>query len=763
MPSLSSTPALKESLTAAVAFMETYRRLDERRRGVAQLQGAANDAAARLPLCDGSLDQIRLLKVPSIETTDVFDESLREIQGTFNQLQKQRASCQTNSQGVRQELEALELAESVPTEEDLQAARAVRDRGIRMAVQALNGQEIDPTASAAFVNDVAEGDDVASALEPSVRHSDALVDRLRRESARVAKKSALLAQLHALEGEAETLDHEIMEADARQARWQAEWNQSWRGANIIPMTPSEMRVWLRNHTQLLTLADESAAAAALLAADEKSIDAMHSSLSAELLACDIQPPQGTPFDSLQALARARVDEVEFLHQERCRREAEKTRLEAEVADAIRDAEAAQAELIAWKNEWSVALVPLQLDAEAVPEQAEAVLANLDELFRNLDSTHGYKSRIFGIDKTAKEFAQAAEELCAAIAPDLSAAPVEHVAATLNARLASAKESLQQSKSLEEQLLAERRKLSEAESDLRASRAVLQTLLQEAACESLADLPAAIANAAAKARLQASLQDIESQLLPFCAGKTLDEFNADAESEDADRLESAIDDLETEIASLREQRDEAIKSIVNFTGKLQQFAGAAAAAEKADERQFLLRQLEDDVREYAIASVAGRLLRLAVERYREKSQGPVLAVASTYFAKLTCGAFKALRSDYDDAGQEVLIGVRENGMALAVEAMSEGTRDQLYLALRLGTLEHWFERHEPIPFVVDDVLLTFDDKRASAAVEALLELSKRTQVLLFTHHSHVAKLASDVAASAAEDTQCKILSGWNRST
>lgn len=762
MPSLAPTPALKESLAAAAVFMETYRRFDERRRGVAQLQDAANDAAARLPLCDGSLEQIRLLKVPSVETTDVFDESRREIEGTVKQLQKQRAVCQTNAQSVRQELEALELAESVPTEEDLQAARAVRDRGVRLAVQALNGQEIDPTASSAFVKDVAEGDDVASALEPSVRNSDALVDRLRRESGRVAKKSTLLAQLHALENEVDALDREITAADARQARWQAEWNQAWQDASIVPATPNEMRAWLRNHARLLALAEQLGAEAALLAADEKSSNALSSGLSAELLACGIQPPQGAPFDSLLTLAKARVAEVDARQEERRRLEADKSRLEAEVADAIRDAEVAQAELVAWKQEWSAALVPLQLDADAVPEQAEAVLANLDELFRSLDGANGYKSRMFGIDETAKEFAEAAEKLCAAIAPDLSAAPVEQIAATLNARLASAKELLQQRKSLEEQLLAEQWKLSAAESDLGASRALLQALLQEAECESLADLPAAITNAAAKARLQASMQDIESQLLPFCAGKTLDEFNADAESEDADRLESAIGDLQAEIDALREQRDEAIKSVVNLTGKLQQFAGAAAAAEKADERQFLLRQLEDDTREYAVAAVASRLLRLAVERYREKSQGPVLAVASKYFAKLTRDAFKALRSDYDDAGQEALVGVRQNGMTLPVEAMSEGTRDQLYLALRLGTLEHWFERHEPIPFIVDDVLLAFDDERASAAIEALLELSKKTQVLLFTHHSHVATLARDVAASAGEGAQYKILTDWNRS-
>ena len=73
-------------------------------------------------------------------------------------------------------------------------------------------------------------------------------------------------------------------------------------------------------------------------------------------------------------------------------------------------------------------------------------------------------------------------------------------------------------------------------------------------------------------------------------------------------------------------------------------------------------------------------------------------------------------------------------------MSDGSHDQLYLALRLASLESWLETHEPVPFVVDDILLNFDDARATAALRALAELSRRTQVLFFTHHRHIIELA-----------------------
>ena len=69
-------------------------------------------------------------------------------------------------------------------------------------------------------------------------------------------------------------------------------------------------------------------------------------------------------------------------------------------------------------------------------------------------------------------------------------------------------------------------------------------------------------------------------------------------------------------------------------------------------------------------------------------------------------------------------------------MSDGTCDQLYLALRLALLESYLSDHEPIPFIVDDILIQFDDDRAVASLKALAELSKNTQVIFFTHHEHL---------------------------
>jgi uncharacterized protein YhaN len=89
---------------------------------------------------------------------------------------------------------------------------------------------------------------------------------------------------------------------------------------------------------------------------------------------------------------------------------------------------------------------------------------------------------------------------------------------------------------------------------------------------------------------------------------------------------------------------------------------------------------------------------------------------------------------------VLLGVRPDDQEVAVDGMSDGSRDQLYLALRIATLEQHLKKGESMPFVVDDILIGFDDHRTRVCLEVLAQLSTRIQVLVFTHHRRVLELA-----------------------
>jgi uncharacterized protein YhaN len=153
-------------------------------------------------------------------------------------------------------------------------------------------------------------------------------------------------------------------------------------------------------------------------------------------------------------------------------------------------------------------------------------------------------------------------------------------------------------------------------------------------------------------------------------------------------------------------------------------------------------------------VAEVLLAREIERYRERHQAPVLARAGALFARMTLGAYSGLRVGYGDDDQPVLLCLRREplapgaGVETAVTALSDGTRDQLYLSLRLATLERYAETCAPLPVVVDDILVHFDDDRARAALQVLGEVASRMQIILFSHHARVIDLAQAATGGAA---------------
>jgi uncharacterized protein YhaN len=88
---------------------------------------------------------------------------------------------------------------------------------------------------------------------------------------------------------------------------------------------------------------------------------------------------------------------------------------------------------------------------------------------------------------------------------------------------------------------------------------------------------------------------------------------------------------------------------------------------------------------------------------------------------------------------------EDADELHLDDLSEGTRDQLFLALKLAMIENrLMERRkaglEMVPVILDDVLVNFDDDRAAAAFRLFSKLAEKTQVIFLTHHQHLEGVA-----------------------
>jgi uncharacterized protein YhaN len=92
-------------------------------------------------------------------------------------------------------------------------------------------------------------------------------------------------------------------------------------------------------------------------------------------------------------------------------------------------------------------------------------------------------------------------------------------------------------------------------------------------------------------------------------------------------------------------------------------------------------------------------------YREKHQGPVLNRASELFSSLAIGEYCGLTTDFGGDDTPVPVAIRKNREQVEVEGLSDGTRDQLYLALRLAAIEHHVQTVAPCPVIFDDILIS----------------------------------------------------------
>jgi hypothetical protein len=132
---------------------------------------------------------------------------------------------------------------------------------------------------------------------------------------------------------------------------------------------------------------------------------------------------------------------------------------------------------------------------------------------------------------------------------------------------------------------------------------------------------------------------------------------------------------------------------------------------------------------------------------------MLADAGRLLETLTAGRFVALRA-VDRGDQRTLAVVRADEDELEPHELSEGTADQVYLALRLAGIDQVQQERcaagqVPLPVVLDDVLMAFDDQRAQAALRVMAELAERWQVVVLTHHEHLVEVAASAGLPSVE--------------
>ncbi|MEZ4374858.1 MAG: hypothetical protein R3B07_28855, partial [Polyangiaceae bacterium] len=399
---------------------------------------------------------------------------------------------------------------------------------------------------------------------------------------------------------------------------------------------------------------------------------------------------------------------------------------------------AEAEHAEWASHWERTLLSFNLPAETPSRVVNARIEALAQLERRLDKRASLQGRIQGMDRDALQLSAWLTERLERFAPDLLDWDVARAGAELKRRYHAERIKAERVAQLSDRIERVGRELSQLEQDRQEADGELVRLCSIAGVDDSAELPAAERRAAEQRRLGEALSERQRELLEE-AGGTFSDVPAvlmAVRATSPAEIALGLSELESELGELDESYRDSISDLERKRAGLERLSTGSAATRR-EELEEVLASMRREVMRYRRVKLAELILAREVERYRKENQGPILERANELFPKLTLGRYRELSVGFDGDDRAILeaipSGARGEHERVRVDDLSDGARDQLFLALRIASIERYVEAGTVLPVVLDDILVHFDEERARAALEALSELGRRTQVLFFTHH------------------------------
>lgn len=715
----------------------------------AQAQSLTRNLAAdvhSLGLAGQDAANFHALSLPLVETIARFESELDSLKIQESEARKELERLDKTLLERESALSRLEQGGTLPEPTALAGVRNLRDAGWGLIkANWLSGQSL-PDAEAAFVNSVPGAASLCEAFEKTKDQADELADKLFHGAQKVAQAMGLRLEMDFLRRERERVRAKAGAINQALDALGLNWREAWAGTGISPLSPKEMRGWLGKALDIrrraLELQEREAAASALL--DE--VRRMSCELRQAMLEMGEAVADQTEYAALLSQAKRLLADRQ--KQQAARRELERRVLELTTARdkaQIRHGQAVQA-LNNWEKNWAATLSDMRLPQNASPEAAQAAAHTLEEIAGQRLELLEIEKRLADMDREYREFTAQVAVLQHFAPPAAVKARPEDVIGLAHAVLTEEKEKATQKKALLKEQGQMELQLQSALAAISESEKILAQLCVEADCADPAQLPRMETQARSKRDALNSRNQVEERLLELAVGEDLESFIAAASSHDPDELSAGLERLAATKAELAAQRDDCLAEIGRARGELTAFDGTSQAAEINQRIQETRAGLQEQTGRFLHLRLAGALLAQEIERFRQANQGPVLATAGKFFQTMTMGSFSGLTADYNTKGDPVIRAVRSGGddQRLDVAQLSEGTRDQLFLALRLAGLLRYVQTNPALPLIVDDILVNFDDERSAAAFRVLNEIAASTQVLFFTHHAHLL----DIARSAA---------------
>lgn len=503
--------------------------------------------------------------------------------------------------------------------------------------------------------------------------------------------------------------------------------------------------WLGRRDMALEVRALVRAAESDLREAEADAMAMRDRLAAALSAAGLPQDAEARFEALLAAGQGAIDRVVELKALRARVDEG----QRDLANREREVEKATGADRDWNASWTKTCSACWLgEGGTVPTLATVreILAAITELGPVLEKKASLVDRIGKMEKDQAAFRDEAEALASEMGIAASSGDVLDLAQVIGARIQEAH--------------AERTRRVTATQNLEAAGTRQRTLSETLALHNrhktemtaffgaanLAEVAGKLLAIEKKAELAAQADAAERDILAALRLPTIDASEAALDLSDHTALEAELVELKARFDD-QDQRSRDLFSVYSKAlDRIEAVGGDGAVAKMEEEKRTLLLDIEDRALRYLRLKIGAAAAEQALRAYRDRHRSSMMARASLAFATISRGAYTGLAAQPEKDG-EILIALAAGGGSKEAAELSKGTRFQLYLALRVAGYYEFVASRQPVPFIADDIMETFDDFRAEKAFRLFGDMAQVGQVIYLTHHPHLCEIARRVCPSA----------------
>ncbi len=240
------------------------------------------------------------------------------------------------------------------------------------------------------------------------------------------------------------------------------------------------------------------------------------------------------------------------------------------------------------------------------------------------------------------------------------------------------------------------------------------------------------------------REIDAAIAGYCPEE---EVGRQLEDQHGPSLEARREQLQKRLEACTAQLKQRYENRGQLAEQVKGLAENRAPAAKRLELAAVEKRLEDATRRWQVLALTHQVLENVRKSYERTRQPETLQEASAYLERMTQGRYRRVWTPLDE---DVLVLDDDEEKAFSVEILSRGTREQLFLCLRLALAASYARRGAHLPLVLDDVLVNFDTQRAKAAAAVLRDFAATGhQLLVFTCHEHIARLFQSLRVEVHE--------------